>query len=69
MSTIVEVRDQHGGHVRATKDIITGHILVYIYDARNEQEEQFLVDPKDQRIIDWLSQVFQPGHLTILLGD
>lgn len=68
MSTTVQVTDRFGGHIDATKDNVTGLIAVEIYDGRTDEITEYLMDPSDPDVIRWLSCVYQPIHLNILLG-
>lgn len=69
MSTTVQVTDQYGGHINATREIVTGFIHVEIFDARTDETDEYLMDPEDPEVSKWLKGVYQPIHLDILLGS
>ena len=64
----VEVTDQHGGFIRATREIVTGYIDVRIHDGRTGVDSSMLVNPNDPEVVAWLKEIYQPAHLDILLG-
>lgn len=68
MSITVEVTDQHGGFIRSTRNKITGWIDVRIHNGKTGEDNSMLVDPHDPEVVAWLKEVYQPGHLDILLG-
>lgn len=69
MANVVEVADQYGGYIRSSKDLVTGLINVKIFNARKDEESEYLLDPKKEIHMNWLKSVYQPIHLEILLGE
>jgi len=64
----VEVTDQHGGYIRSNKDLLTERVVVEIFDARTNEKQFVLLDPKNAEHLKWLKSIYQPIHLDILLG-
>ncbi|MBP7177232.1 MAG: hypothetical protein KBA53_13585 [Thermoclostridium sp.] len=65
--TTVEVTDRAGGSIRSTRTPL-GLINVNIYNPQTDETIEYLMDPKEPKVIAWLESIYQPIHLNILLG-
>ena len=65
----VEVRDQRGGFIRSSKDLLTGYIKVIIFNGLSEMTDELIMDPKDPEVINWLKGIYSPIHLEMLLRE
>jgi hypothetical protein len=64
----VQVTDQYGGYINSAKEVLTGLIHTEIFNGRTGDLDEYLFDPNEPKVVEWLKSVYQPIHLNILLG-
>lgn len=64
----VQVTDNYGGTITASKDRLTGYIMVEVMSGRTGETEAAYLDPNDEVAIAWIKEVFPPIHCDILFG-